>query len=762
MSLTVELSNKKQLALIIDQEQSKLGQRLKVELNKYDTQVFVSSQPVKNLTKYNYIFIINFPFSKRLSLISKTSKVVFIYTQNSPLLKKAKDNLRKIQSINYKIIAVNAKNNSKKIIDKILWFSISKSKERFLDINLPENKSTKISKKTNLKKIFFSLLKKEKKLSKNKLIIFSFLLLFLIHILFIPFLMSSLFFSYKGVENFKQEKIKETQKYIGLSNSFLKIAKKLFAPVRPTYLLFSLALYSEQAIEINSKLLNVLEQTISIEKNSKKIFPLLQKKDKTNHEKKLLTLRINRLKSDLDFLLEGINSLNQKLPSNIEQLKKIKQSLKESSNMIYKTKSILNYSDELLAKKTTKKYLLLFANNMELRPGGGFIGSFGILTIKDFTLENFSIYDVYDADGQLKAHIEPPKAIKQYLNMNHWFLRDSNFSPDLLENYIQAKFFLDKEIKKNDFSGVILITTTGIQNILKAFGEIYLEDYNEKINKDNFYLKTQFYAENKFFPGSTQKKTFLGSLARYILFNTETASWKTLGLETYKSLNEKQIAVYLDNRKIQSLFDSFYWSGRILEPKCLSSSKNCLVNYLFPIDSNLGGNKTNFFINRSINIKTLINSQGEIKTSFQLKIKNNSPNSVFPGGPYSNYFQFLIPKDSLVKKITKNGVLVKNYEEIVKQQKTINFFFKVEPKKTVDIQIDYQLKPKFKKGKGVYQLMIQKQIGSSNSDLNLKIKMPKNIYLINQNFTPLVKGDSIIYNTVLSADKIFFIELIKE
>jgi len=49
---------------------------------------------------------------------------------------------------------------------------------------------------------------------------------------------------------------------------------------------------------------------------------------------------------------------------------------------------------------------------MELRPGGGFIGSYAILSVDKGKITNFKIYDVYDADGQLKNHIEPPFAIE--------------------------------------------------------------------------------------------------------------------------------------------------------------------------------------------------------------------------------------------------------------------------------------------------------------------------------------------------------------
>jgi hypothetical protein len=121
-----------------------------------------------------------------------------------------------------------------------------------------------------------------------------------------------------------------------------------------------------------------------------------------------------------------------------------------------------------------------------------------------------------------------------------------------------------------------------------------------------------------------------------------------------------------------------------------------------------------------------------------------------------------LPKDVTIKKITKDGVLVEEFTEKTDQFKTVGLFFEVPPKKTVEIKIDYQLAPVLKKGKQIYQLIIQKQIGSSNNDLTLEFNLSPNTYLVNQNFSPLVKGGNIIYNTIFTADKIFFVELTKE
>ena len=105
---------------------------------------------------------------------------------------------------------------------------------------------------------------------------------------------------------------------------------------------------------------------------------------------------------------------------------------------------------------------------------------------------------------------------------------------------------------------------------------------------------------------------------------------------------------------------------------------------------------------------------------------------------------------------------VQNYDQEVGQFKKIGFFFETPLQNTQEVVIQYQSLKSFQKGKSIYQLLFQKQIGSINNDLKLEISLPSNMFLINQNFSPLVKNNQILYNTELSADKIFFVELLKD
>lgn len=750
MELKTEIVEEKQNALIVSIKEYPFISLLKDELKKVSVIPFYSPFIPKSIKIFHYIFIIN--ESPSLEKINKNKGNFFIYIFFGK--KNYHTNLKNPPK-NIKIIKVNGDRLEKNEIDKILWFALSKSNEVSLNLNL----SQLVKHRTSLLPEFRNSYKRF--ITKKNLILLLFFSIVFLHLAFIPFLFLSLFLNYQNYLTLKKNPSKNTDLLIQTSQNFHFFSKKLYVIVRPSYLLFGIAILPDNLIDINEKSFLIIKQAQSLIENVRGLEKLLFQSEKSGEQKTELTLRVKKIEIGLNSLQEELNLMAQKIPTINNYSDQLKKQLIELSDSLQKVNKVIDYFQGVLTGKELKKYVIFFANNMELRPGGGFLGSFGILEIGNFNINNIKVYDVYDADGQLTVHLDPPKPIAQYLNVPHWFFRDSNFSPDFFTNYQKALFFLEKEMNMTDFSGGILLTTTAVENILSAFNDLYLPDFKEYINAKNFYLKTQQYVEKNFFPGSIQKKVFLSSLLRQLQNNFSFVDVKVLFSQIKKSLDEKQITLFFEDQNIQSFFNSSFWSGRVISPKC-TLSEDCITDYVFPYDANVGANKANFFVNRFINLKVNIDSQGKITHLLSLQYKNESPSEIFPTGYYRNYFQILLPLNSTLNQITKDGVLVEDIDQIDNQYKLIGFLFELAPGKTVEIKISYQLNEFIKKGRNIYQLIVQKQIGAKNSDLILEYQLNKNISVLNQNFSPIVKDSQIIYNTSLSADKIFLIELTRE
>ncbi len=764
MKLVTETSENSLKILIVSSTHTQIVSILKKKLGKFQADIFVTTKRVADFSKYDVCFFVDYEDIIPNEFEDLQEKRIVYILFDEPEMAQTLTNFAYEHKLNHiKIINWEPKKeNLEKDIDTMLWFAFSRSEDIFLHI-YHENLRPNHKKRSGKKKFSFPKFSLESLLKPKNLIWLGFVFIITAQIIFVPPLLVSSWFHYqagKSVQSASQENVK---KYTDIGGSSLNVASILYSIPRPLLHFFSLGIYVDNVFQINSSAHTVLESVMTVKKEGETFSKLLTIPDKTDDEKTELNKHKDNIFASLKLMEDNLILLSEKIPDWTEGLTDMKKKLAEAAITVDGITSLEDHVDSIFAGDKEKKYLLLFANNMEIRPGGGFIGSFAIAKVKDYSITDLKVYDVYDADGQLKDQIDPPAPLVDYLNQTHWFLRDSAFKPDFSENYEQAKQFLALELNESDFDGGLLITTTAIQHILSAMDKLYIPDYQETITKDNFYIKAQLYAEDVFFPGSLKKKQFLGSVMSQMILNLENTSYTSLFSMLQKSLNEKQIVIYSEDDELQALLEQNYWAGRTLNPKCsLDDSINCVLDYVFSYDANLGVNKANFFVKRPTKLSVTINDRGEIINKMTTTFINNSFPDVFPGGNYKNYTQLMLPPNSRIERVTIDGVNLSRYDQTNFNYKTVGFLINIPPQSTRTVEITYELPTTIISGNGVYQLILQKQIGSPNYDFSLEFSFPDNLIIQNKNFSPLVKENNIHYNTSVSSDKIFIIEFSKK
>ncbi|MBI1982226.1 MAG: DUF4012 domain-containing protein [Candidatus Levybacteria bacterium] len=444
-----------------------------------------------------------------------------------------------------------------------------------------------------------------------------------------------------------------------------------------------------------------------------------------------------------DFL-EGLN-----------KIKKIKTILQGTADVdVPSSLSLLtNIADVLPAIfgfESPKTYLVLFQNNMELRPGGGFIGSYGILKVDKGKVQSFNIYDVYDADGQLKGHVEPPFPIRRFLPSVHWYLRDSNFSPDFAKSASSSAFFFKEEV--NEIAdGVIGVDVAFVKGILKTIGPVDVPDYEEKVEFNNLYSLAQSYAQKDFFPGSTQKKDFLRSLFNAInedVLEKKDISYLSLVEEIAQSVKQKHLLFAYADKNIQNVFtvnrlSSSLWDDREEGPPVVN-------DFLGISEANLGVNKANYFVKRKINQETTLGKEGTISGKLTLSYQNQASSSA---GDYKNYLRIILPfgaklssilidetEQALVKAVTdplvyeKAGFVPPNgleVEETEEQGKSIfGFLVAIPAQSSKTVEIVYVLPPKPLPDVFSYSLWVFKQPGTEDDPYSFSLSYPEGFKLL--------------------------------
>ena len=439
-----------------------------------------------------------------------------------------------------------------------------------------------------------------------------------------------------------------------------------------------------------------------------------------------ISANLDKIYTDINFLQSDIEEQGGILGKEINRITVAQNiNISEYKNKIYDTKKIISRFSELLGLEKPKKYLILFQNNMELRPTGGFIGSFAIVTFDKGRLTEMVVNDVYSADGQLKGHIDPPEPIRKYLKEGGWYFRDSNWDPDFKISAEKAKWFVDKEIDQK-VDGVIAIDLHFIKSLLNITGPINLVDFDKVINSDNLYEETQSEVEGEFFAGSIKKASFLTSLSRNLIQeiqNLPKEKYTIFFKELYESLEKRHIQIYLDDLNSQEAVDELNYSGQInMETNC---NLRCFKDGYALVDANLGVNKSNLFILRSQELNLNI-SKNSIYHELFVNYQNTAGQSVGVSGIYKNYARLILPSG-----VNIHGVRIYRVDgtyvnlaydvENFKNRKDLGFYFEVPPGNISKLQIVWSTPTDKLLEGGEYRMNIRKQAGTDADPLDIKI-----------------------------------------
>lgn len=445
-------------------------------------------------------------------------------------------------------------------------------------------------------------------------------------------------------------------------------------------------------------------------------------------------------KTDLDFAADKLAkvsallsdpSLKQGLPIQAgEQIDELKLRLAFYLSLVEKTKLVSELMPKITGLEGKKSYLLLLQNNLELRPGGGFIGSYAKLDFESGKLTHIKVDDIYSLDGGLKEVIVPPAELKSDLGIDRLYLRDSNFEPDFPTSARQASFFYKKEAGES-VHGVIALDLKASGNLLDAVGGLDLPEYGESVSGANLFERAISHAETGFFPGSQAKKNYLTSLQTQMfnrIFYLSKQNWPAIIQAISKSLEQKHMLVYLEDPALFSHLASSNWSG--VFPRESAQKEGETNDFLAIVESNMGANKANYFLQRKITLQSSFTKEGKISHNLKINYKNTSPSEIFPAGVYKNRFKIYTPAGTTLNKATLGeSDITQSFRPFSDYGRSgFSALILIAPKEQKQLTLDYTLaKPlNFKDNNVVYKLEVFKQPGVMADPLDFILNYPIN------------------------------------
>ncbi len=364
-----------------------------------------------------------------------------------------------------------------------------------------------------------------------------------------------------------------------------------------------------------------------------------------------------------------------------------------------------------------KTFLVLFQNSMEIRPGGGFIGAFGIVKIKDGKVILMETHDLSNFDGRIPSTVTPPYPMQETLAIKSWKLRDSNFSPDFTVNAQKAKEFYYMGKGEEKFDGVIGITTNVLTSMLKVTGPIEIEGYPGVYDSENAILALEYQVEKAFDEQGIdrgERKSIMSDLAKEIekrVFTLSLSQKLELAKILLNDLEQRDIQLNFENSQLQKKIEDAGWAGKLNE--------KWDNDFLMTVDANLGAFKSDYYVKRSVDYSVDFSS-GEGIVKLKITYNHTAKQKDWMTRDYLTYLRIYTPSGSWLLD-QKNFDNTKFGNEFGKQFFGAIVRVPIGTSKTVEL--NYRL-PKTITAQN-YDLMIQKQAGLNG--------VPLNVFIVDEN-----------------------------
>lgn len=276
--------------------------------------------------------------------------------------------------------------------------------------------------------------------------------------------------------------------------------------------------------------------------------------------------------------------------------------------------AVIRTGPTLVGVDSPKKYLISFQNSAEARGTGGILGAYAVVELKQgqFTVlqtgSNASLYGI----SLKKIPIKMPDEFLKLYGENPAILQNSNLSPHFPYG-AQVWLGLWKEKFNEDLDGVIAVDPSALSYVLKATGEITLQN-GEKITSSNVVEETLKNAYKKYEKDNNARKQYLVDILNATA--TKLVAGDYSKIEMAKALRE----AILENRLL--LYSTDQKAEKVLAGNRLGGFLELSPNNQFrAVIQNIDASKLDYYLDREVTIKTM-SCGTERETQVRVRVTN--------------------------------------------------------------------------------------------------------------------------------------------
>jgi len=428
-----------------------------------------------------------------------------------------------------------------------------------------------------------------------------------------------------------------------------------------------------------------------------------------------------------DLSLDGVSA---GLLLNVAELEQYIQQVEDINTLLLRSPELLTTA---LGLDEDRNYLVIAQNNDEIRPSGGFIGTYGYFVVRGARVVEYDY-----RPSTVDSPNPPPDTFAESFDIPAWWFQyqqpvfaawDGSWHVDFTETaLLAASYYNAGRNPRSPVDGVISIDIDGFELLLGALGTVNVPGYSTPVTQSNF---RDLVYDIRSQGGENPHKEFLAAMYRAIFSDWQTSDQQqaqaVLGA-VLEALRTKHMMIAFVDEDLNALVDLLGWSGRQMQPG---------GDYLMMADANLG-NKSDRSVLRDMTYDAVIQPDGSVESRLSLSyeyfasVASEDP-AVDPRyhGPidYRTLTQVHIaPGSQLIESSGTSRV-----REIIEEGRTFLVTqFQVSYDSAERLQFNYRTPPvvesfgEFQR----YQLRIQKQAGSQAQPVDVQIALPPGARLI--------------------------------
>ncbi|MDA8194884.1 MAG: DUF4012 domain-containing protein [Thermaerobacter sp.] len=296
---------------------------------------------------------------------------------------------------------------------------------------------------------------------------------------------------------------------------------------------------------------------------------------------------------------------------------------------------------QVLGVPTQQRYLLLFQNSGELRPTGGFMTAYSLVTVHQGLVGSLAAHNIYSLASSVQYR-PPAPPILHYVYTQHWHIRDANLSPNVPTTVGYINRFYQSIPHAAPINGMVFVDTWFVDNLLADVGPITMPAsyHHLRITAQNANYEMEYIAEMSGLPSNT-RKAFIGVMMKDLIHRVLTAHGGTISavLNTVQqALNQKLLVFYFNNPRAEAMVQHFNWGGTM--------DKKVPGDYLEVVDANLGGHKDNYFMHYAVATTLNRQSNGQVEQTVTITWTNPAVVNNWLVVPYLAWVRIYVPTGS--------------------------------------------------------------------------------------------------------------------